>query len=827
MNLKTVLIVSISISYVFGICAKLYNHAEAFALLCAFCVILMSFFKIIKPRHMILLFLIFCTGFYNAGSSIKDYDALYNVRINDFCATGRVLSISQISKEGTRAKFYLDVKSVLANGQKYDFKDAKTLVVINDTKKRFNNIQIGDMISVCGNLRPPKNATNPSQFDYAKYLKHKDTFSILYSEGKNYKILSKAEAFKTIDEFWWYILQKTDKTRKEIINKHSKYIKSPQIEILGGIVFGNEAINPPDEIKQSFINSGLLHLLAASGLNVALIFGIWWFLAQNLRLPYIVSIWGGVFFIILYTFMTGFPPSVLRAAIMLLFVLLGKLIDRDSKPVALVFLVGFLMLLFEPLMFCDVGFQLSFVVTIGLIVTIEPINEKLNTIQKSFIDKVKSRPYLLRIFLFSISPKALMAAFLVPLCAQLYVAGLQMYYFNTFTPWSLFANLCVVPFIGIISFLGFVSSILGAIPYLGDKIIVLFDFVVNPLLVLLVNISNFFSGFEYSVITTPSPGVLQLVLFWTFLILLVENIKANFKNKKFLAAVFTVAVIFFATFIKLPQKDFEMLVFDTGNADCILLKSPRGKYIMIDTAMAPYRGISNAKTIMEEYFKDKNIKELEILIITHFDIDHCGGAKDILNDMKVNKVYLQNLDPKEPKGIEIMQILKNKNIKHYAAKNNETIYTEDDFKIKTFSANFKNELKGDVKDNENSVITLLTSSDVNALFMGDSGTLAYRKIKEFMPEIDILKVGHHGAKRTLDYEMLNALKPKYAVISSGYNIYGHPDRSTLEILSKYNINTYSTKDSGAIKFSKCSNHLCRVEHFSAQRGKFTDFGSPD
>ena len=525
--------------------------------------------------------------------------------------------------------------------------------------------------------------------------------------------------------------------------------------------------------------------------------------------------------------MTGFPPSVLRAAIMLLFVLLGKLIDRDSKPVALVFLVGFLMLLFEPLMFCDVGFQLSFVVTIGLIVTIEPINEKLNTIQKSFIDKVKSRPYLLRIFLFSISPKALMAAFLVPLCAQLYVAGLQMYYFNTFTPWSLFANLCVVPFIGIISFLGFVSSILGAIPYLGDKIIVLFDFVVNPLLVLLVKISNFFSGFEYSVITTPSPGVLQLVLFWTFLILLVENIKANFKNKKFLAAVFTVAVIFFATFIKLPQKDFEMLVFDTGNADCILLKSPRGKYIMIDTAMAPYRGISNAKTIMEEYFKDKNIKELEILIITHFDIDHCGGAKDILNDMKVNKVYLQNLDPKEPKGIEIMQILKNKNIKHYAAKNNETIYTEDDFKIKTLSANFKNELKGDVKDNENSVITLLTSSDVNALFMGDSGTLAYIKIKEFMPEIDILKVGHHGAKRTLDYEMLNALKPKYAVISSGYNIYGHPDRSTLEILSKYNINTYSTKDSGAIKFSKCSNHICKVEHFSAQRGKFTDFGSPD
>lgn len=828
MYLKTILIVSSSIFYVFGICASLYNHAEAFALFCALSAIVMSFLKIIKPKYAILLFLMFCIGFYNTKHSVKDYDAFYNIRLNDIYSEGRVLSIAQISKEGTRAKFYLDVESVVFKGKKYNPENTKTLVTINDLNKSFKDIQIGDKIGIRGNLRPPKSASNPSQFDYAKYLKYKDTFSILYSEGKNYKIISKADSFKTADEFWRYILQKTDKTRKEIINKHSKYIKSPQIEILGGIVFGNEAINPPDEIKQSFINSGLLHLLAASGLNVALIFGIWWFLAQSIfRLPYVISIWGGVFIVVLYTFSTGFPPPVIRASVMLLFVLLGKLIDRESKPVALIFFVGLLMLLYDPKMFCDVGFQLSFVVTIGLIVTIEPLCDKLNSKNKEFIAKIKNYPEYLKVALMTFSPKFLLATLLIPVCAQLYVAGLQMYYFNTFTPWSLFANLCVVPFIGIISFLGFVSSILGIIPYFGDKIMVLFDFIINPLLVLLVNISNFFSGFEYSVITTPSPDVMQLVLFWTFLILLVENIKANFKNKKFLAAVFTVAVIFCATFIKLPQKDFEILTFDVGNADSILLKTPKGKYIMIDTAMAPYRGISNAKTIMGEYFKDKNIKELEILIITHFDVDHCGGAKDILNDMKVNKVYLQNFNPKEPKGIEIMQILKNKNIKHYAAKNNETIYAEDDFKIKTFSANFKNELKGDVKDNENSIITLLTSSDVNALFMGDSGTLAYRKIKEFIPEIDILKVGHHGAKRTLDYAMLNALKPKYAVISSGYNIYGHPDRSTLEILSKYNINTYSTKDSGAIKFSKCSNHICKVEHFSAQSGKFTDFGSPD
>ena len=171
MYLKTILIVSTSIFYVFGICANLYNHTEAFALFCAFCAILMSFIKIIKPKHAVLLFLIFCAGFYNTKYNIKDYDSFSNIRINNIYCEGRVLSIAQISKEGTRAKFYLDVENVIFKNKKYNLRNTKTLVTINDLNKSFKDIQIGDKIGITGNLRPPKSATNPSQFDYAKYLK--------------------------------------------------------------------------------------------------------------------------------------------------------------------------------------------------------------------------------------------------------------------------------------------------------------------------------------------------------------------------------------------------------------------------------------------------------------------------------------------------------------------------------------------------------------------------------------------------------------------------------------------------------------------------------
>ena len=67
---------------------------------------------------------------------------------------------------------------------------------------------------------------------------------------------------------------------------HSKYLQSPNLEILGGIIFGDDAVAPPDYIKKSFINSGLLHILAASGMNVAFIYLFWFYILRFLRIPY-------------------------------------------------------------------------------------------------------------------------------------------------------------------------------------------------------------------------------------------------------------------------------------------------------------------------------------------------------------------------------------------------------------------------------------------------------------------------------------------------------------------------------------------------------------
>ena len=143
-------------------------------------------------------------------------------------------------------------------------------------------------------------------------------------------------------------MQGLNNIRNRIIDTHALYLKSPNLEILGGIVFGDDAVAPPDYIKTAFVNSGLLHILAASGMNVAFIYGFWYFILRRLRAPFKLTVISGIGVVILYTLMTGLGPSVIRAALMLIFILAGKLIDRDAHSVSLLALVGALMLIYNP-----------------------------------------------------------------------------------------------------------------------------------------------------------------------------------------------------------------------------------------------------------------------------------------------------------------------------------------------------------------------------------------------------------------------------------------------------------------------------------------------
>lgn len=755
-----------SIVFMSGILACFYGFGILFASFFTLVLIVFLVFDLFSVKRILFLILVFYCGFILTFCKTKNHDELLLIAPMQADFTGRIVSIPN-SSDKTRLKFFMDIESANKEPVK-----GKTLVFLSGESEKLPSLNIGETISLHGDLRKPFYSTNPSQFDYSAYLKNFNTFTVLYSDGENCRILKNENT-----GLKWKVFRYLNATRNKILERHGKYLKSPNLEILGGIVFGDDAVAPPDYIKDSFINSGLLHILAASGMNVAFIYTFWFFILRFLGVPFKPRVLSGMLVIILYTLMTGLGASVVRAALMLLFVLAGKLIDRDTHSVSLLSLVAVLMLIYNPAYINDVSFQLSFLVTFGLLTTAQIFAEKLSGV-----------------------PNWIKIPVLVPLVAQIWIAPVQMFYFNTFSLYSIFANITTVSLLSVISFCGFVSSVFAIIPLVADTVCMCFDFFMNYLLNVLVWISDFFANLPHCLVQTRHPDIWQLVLYYSMLLAVTCLIKYN-QYKKTLFVILVLGFALICTGIKPVSNELEIIAFDVGNADSFLIKTPQNKYFFVDTGKAPYKsGNSQAKIIMLKYLKDRGIKNLEGIIVTHFDNDHSGGVVDFLQSVNVKTLYLNSMDESTRTAKNIFKVVKDSGQNVEFVKNNSEIYTEPDFKLSVYKAC----IDGKNKDNDSSTIALLSYKKFDMLFMGDAGVKTFTKIRNYIPHnVEVLKVGHHGGAKVVDKSMLNHLGNTVSLISTGVNYFGHPNQGTLDLLRETNI--LRTDSLNSIKISSNGN----------------------
>lgn len=772
MQNKNIVMFITAIIFMIGILAYFNDIAIISASLLTILAVFLIIKNYIPVKYIIFWIAIFYFGFFNAYFRTSNSDDLVEFSRQNVTIQGQIASIPNSDGKG-KTKFFFKANTL--NGENIK---GKTLITYTGN----DELKIGNYYKAQGKLRTPFKASNPSQFDYGKYLRNFNTHTVFYTD--EITPIEKTPPVK------WKFLQSLNNLRDKIINVHSQYLKSPNIEILGGIVFGDDAIAPPDYIKASFVNSGLLHILAASGMNVAFIYGFWVFFMRRIRAPFKITVLSGMVLVIFYTMMTGMGASVLRAALMLLLILAGKLIDRDAHTISLLSFVATILLIYNPAYINDVGFQLSFIVTFGLLTTANIIFEKYKD---------------------SKIPDFLIGALLIPVIAQIWVAPIQMFYFNTFSTYSIFANILSMPFLSVISFGGFVSSIIAMFAPFTDKICMLFDLILNYVLNILVFISNFFAQLPHSLCTTSHPSIIQIFIYYGIILSITLGIKTGF-NKKLKIFCLSLLSILLISFIQIPSNNLEVIVFDVQNADCFLIKTPENKYFIIDTGKSGYKGSkAQANSIIIKYLKDRGIKNIKALIITHFDNDHSGGAVDIIKNLKVEKVYINSYNEKSTTSKMIYNSLEKNQIPNKIPQNNSSIYKENNLNIQTYQA------KTD-KENDNSIITLLSYKNFDMLFMGDAGTKAFDQLKSNIPSnIEILKVGHHGGLNTVNKEMLEHIKPEISIISTGINSFGHPYKGTLDTLRETNI--YRTDRHNSIKIKSDGNEYS-IYTFNPKKKKY-------
>ena len=530
------------------------------------------------------------------------------------------------------------------------------------------------------------------------------------------------------------LYQKIDKL------KSSNYIKT--------LLFCDNTLSK--EIKESYRINGISHLFSVSGMHINFFVSIIYLylnkITYNKRIKYLIT----NIFIIIYLIL--FPSSsLLRSAVMSILYSINYLLKLKIKKIDILLLTLGVSLLINPFIIYDLGYIYSYTITFFLVLSSSTLKKK-NKINK-----------IIYISLLS---------FLVSIPITIY----NSYEINII---SILLNIILVPIISIIilplTILTYIFPILDSILYLFTST--------------LETISLFISKIKITKIIFPKPSLLIIVLYYIIFLLSYQNKKYFYLN------IILLIIIYIYPYL---NSNFEVVMFEVGEADCHLIKYPYNKNtILIDTGKNEYK----IKNEVIPYLKSIGIKKIDYLIITHGDLDHIGGSITLINNFQVKNVIL-NKGTFTDLEKELIKNLNKKKIPYQININkinlsNHTIYLLNNTK-------YNNE-------NDNSIITYFTYQKYKFLYMGDASITTEDNLLENynLNNISILKVGHHGSNTSSSKDFISQINPSISLISVGENnIYHHPNKEVINNLFKSRI--YRTDINNMVKLTINSKGILKV-----------------
>ena len=326
----------------------------------------------------------------------------------------------------------------------------------------------GQLVQISGSLYSPKPALNPGSFDFRAYLARQGGFAGFQGD--------RVTGLKPASTFWPFnpLSQSITQLRRQIVRVQVRWLNSPAGPLVSSMVLGRRAVDLPYDVQDQFIQAGLAHTLAASGFHVSLLLSVVLGLSQRLGVRSRIGL--GVGILLIYVGLTGIQPSVMRAVFMGFGALLGLATQRKVKQYGALLATVVLLLVFNPLWISDLGFQLSVLATLGLLVTVPPLVKRLDWL-----------------------PPTLAAVVAVPLAAYVWTLPLQLYAFGVVSPYSPFLNILATPFVLLITLGGMLSASVGLIwPTAGSAIAWLLYAPVHGL-IQLVTICNQLPGNQFGV----------------------------------------------------------------------------------------------------------------------------------------------------------------------------------------------------------------------------------------------------------------------------------------------------------------------------------------
>lgn len=590
------------------------------------------------------------------------------------------------------------------------------------------NIKYGSLLEIKGEVVIQSNSTIPNGFNYKDYLEKSGINNSILIE--NIKIISQSNNI-------FYVVKNKAYERISLF-KNPNYMYA--------FILGNTNYIGSD-INDMYVENGITHLFSLSGLHVGIFALIIMKLLKIFRIKEFKRICIVFAFLLVFAFITGYSPSIIRATILFFLVALNKYLKFNVKTENILIVTFAVSLLLKPNDIYNVGFQLSYIVTYFLIVS-------------NFLFKGKN---------------AIKVSFLIGVISCISSLPIIINLNGEINLFSIFNNIIFVPFVSYIIFP------LALFTYMFPFMQNIFYFFVE----IMEHLSIFLNDFKL-IIVVRNITFICVVIYYIFLFLL-------FKTKKLKFLVLDFLLILIIKFSTVLDKNTYFYFLDVGQGDSMFILTENKKSIIIDTGgkidyekeewAVRRTNYSICEDTLIPFYKSLGAKEIDYMFVTHGDVDHAKEARCISENMNVKQSFI-NSD-----GVTDYEKLDN-----YKKFGNSFIEIDN---VKIYNINsvlYDNE-------NDNSLVLLVVINNLKFLLMGDASIKVEKNLitNYDLSDVDVLKVGHHGSKSSSSKEFIDEINPKYAIISVGENNrYNHPSNEVLDNLKNSII--YRTDKDGTILF---------------------------